>query len=230
MKRGAMKTVFFGIIVLVVAFVVAAFVGIARQRAENEQAARRFLDAASAFAQRQSAQDAALQARFDQIDVDRYMDAPSLASPERVREGRAELARYRALLDERERASAAGVAEAHSLVMSLPEGSLRDQAMRGAAATAARNKALRAELSQAQAANADAVQAVFDWADRDRALLHLRDGKLLVASKEALDELDALEAQLRATGQAAQQALDRGKAVRAQATQNLDAARRDLDR
>lgn len=230
MNRGATKNIFFGLAVLLAAFVVAAFVGVARQRAANEQAAHRFLDSAAAFQQRQTAQDAALQARFDQIDVDRYLAASSLVSPERVREGRDELARYRALLVERDRASADGVAEAHALVLSLPEGSLRDQAMRGAESTAARNKELRATLAQAQAANADAVQAIFDWTDRNRRLLSQRDGKLLVASKEALDELNALEAQLHATGESAQEIVERGKAVRARAIKTLNEARRDLDR
>ncbi len=221
--NGALKIIGFGL----AALVAAGAYTVARQRVEEKHTVQAFLDSIATMKQQQHTQEAALQARFNQIDVDQYMQASKLASSSGVADGRVELARYRALLVERDQLVVTELAQSHALLNSLPEGRLREQALRGAANGEGRNSQLRSTLDHAQVANADAVQAVFDWADRNHAIVHVRGNQLVINGQAPLDELNSLEAHVRETGQAVNESLGRIGTVQSQSARTLDQLRHD---
>jgi hypothetical protein len=229
MNRGAMKIVFLVGLALLVAFMAAAAISVNRQSAADERAAHALFDGIDAMQRRVAAETGAMNARFAQVDLERYMTPAMLASTAGVRDGRAELARYRALLAERDVLMRDEAARAHALLVALPGGETRDLALRGESSTAARNQAIRDQLSQSQAADADAMQALFDWAATHRADLEVKDGTLLVHGRQPLAELDALDARLKQTRRAVQAAVGAASAVAAESTQQLAKARRSLD-
>ena len=222
--NGAVKIIGIGLVVLVAT---GAYVGV-REQAREKHAMQGFLDAVAAMRQRQGVQEAALQARFAQVHVDQYLQASRFASSGDVAEGRAELARYRALLAERDQLVESELAQSRALLDTLPEGRMRDDAQRGAAKAEARNGPLRSALIQAQAANADAVQAVFDWADLHHAIVHARGTSLIVDGQGPLNDLKALEARLAETGQAVDESQRRVSAVQSESVQSLAKLRRDV--
>jgi hypothetical protein len=217
MSRGALKIIGFGL----AALLVAGAVQLARVRSENQRIARDFVDSIASLHQRQAAQNAALQARFDQLDFDHALGASMLASVDGVRQDREMLARFRALLAERERLAADQSAAGHRLIEQLPAGVLRDGALRGEAQTAGHIHQLQDNLSHSETANADAIQAILEWADRNHARLHARGDKLMVDGQQPLDELQRLEATLRETGRVVQAALDQGRALQAESGRTL---------
>lgn len=222
--NGAMKIIAFGL----AALVAAGAYNTVRERAEQKRTLQGFVDSISAIKQRQGIQETALQARFDQIDVDQYMQASRLASSDSIVGGRAELARYRALLVERDQLAASGLTQLHALLDTLPQGELRDNVARGASRAEASNLKLQSTLGQSQVANADAVQAVFDWADRNHAIVHARGTSLVVDGQVPLSELKALEARVVETGKAVNDSLLRVRAVQSDSVKNLAKLRGDL--
>lgn len=157
------------------------------------------------------------------------MTPAMLASADGRREGRAELARYRALLAERDALMRDGAARGHALLMAIPEGETRNLALRGEATTAARNQAVRDELSRSEAAACDAIQALFDWADANHAVLEVKNATLVVHGERPLAELDALEARLQETRRAADAAIEASTKVAHAAAAGIADARRLLD-
>ncbi len=222
--NGALKIILIGLAVLLAT---GTYLGV-REHAEEKRTMQGFLDSVAAMRQRQGVQEAALQARFTQVNVDQYLQSARLASSSDVAGGRAELVRYRALLVERDRLVDSELAQSHALLNTLPEGRMRDDALRGAAKAEARNGPLRSALSQAQTANADAVQAVFDWADRHHAIVHARGATLIVDGAGPLSDLKALEARLGETGQAVDESQRRVSAVQSESVQSLAKLRRDV--
>jgi len=191
MNRRAMKIAFVGLAMLALAFVVATTVAVSRQRAADDRAAHGMFDGIAALQRQIAADNQALTARFGQVDVGRYMTPAMLVSADDLRAGRAELARYRALLAERDALMRDAAARAHALLTALPEGQTRSLALRGEAQTAARHRAVRDELSRSEAADSDAIQALFDWADANHAVLEVRNATLVVHGGRQLAELRA---------------------------------------
>lgn len=225
MNRGALKIIGFGLAALLAAGVYAGL----RERAEEKRTMRSLLDSIAAMKQQHDVREAALQARFDQIDVDQYLHADKLATSGGIVDGRAELARYRALLVERDQLVEVEQAEFKTMMNALPQGRFREQVLRGAARAEDGNRKLRATLAQAQVANADAVQAVFDWADRNHAIVHARGTTLIVTGQARLDELNALEGHVHETGEAVNESIRRTSAVQSKSVQDLAKLRRDAD-
>jgi hypothetical protein len=209
MNRGALKIIGF----CVAALLLVGIVQFIRVRAENQRIARDFVDSVAHLRQAQAAQVASLQTRFDQLNLDHALDAQSLGTTDGVQRSRELLARFRALLTEREQLAADQAAAGHKLIQQLPAGSLRDGALRGEEKSTARTHQLQDQLTRAEAANADAMQAVLDWADRNHALLQVRGDKLMVNSQAALDELNRLDDGLHKSGQAVTALLQQGKAL-----------------
>ena len=224
MNRGALKIIGFCLAALVLAGVVQFL----RLRADNQRIARDFVESVASLRQQQAAQNAALQARFDALDLDHALEASTLATPDGVRRGRELLANFRALLAERERLAADQTAAGHKLIEQLPAGRMRAEALRGAASAATRTHKLQDDLSHAETANADAIQAILDWADRNHALLHLRGDKLMVDGQRPLDELNGLEAVLVKSGQDVQGILAQGHAIEATSGRELGRLRDEM--
>lgn len=210
------------------ALVLAGIVQFARLRAENQRVARDFVDSIATMRAQQTQQNAALQARFDALNLDHALVASTLASAGGVQHGRELLARFRALLAEREQIAVAQTAAGHHLIEQLPAGRMRDEALRGEARSAVRMHKLQDELSRAETANADSIQAILDWADRNRSRLHLRGDKLMVDGQAPLDELNGLEAKLEESGKTVQALLDEGRSIEAQSGRTLGQLQKDV--
>jgi len=224
-NRGALKIIGFGLAVLLATGVYAGL----RERAEQKRTMRSLLDSIATMKQQHDTREAALQARFDQINVDRYLQAGKLASSGDIVDGRAELARYRALLVERDKLVDQEQAEFKAMLNALPEGKFREQVLLGAAKAEDGNRKLRAALARAQVANADAVQAVFDWADRNHAIVHARGTSLVVTGQAPLNEFNALEGRVHETGEAVNESIRRVGAVQSKSVKDLARLRRNAD-
>ena len=224
--KSAFKIIGIGLVALIASGV---YVGM-REQAAQKRALVGFADSVLAIRKQQDVQEAALKARFNEIDIDQYLQASKLASSSSVAEGRVLLARYRALLVERDQLAASAVTQFHAVLDTLPEGRIREQVRTGAAKAEDRNRELQATLDKTQIANADAVQAVFDWADRNHALLHVSGTQLLVNGQAPLDELRGLEVRVRETGQAVDDAIHRANTTRSDSLQNLTRLRNDLSK
>jgi len=224
MNRGALKIIGF----CLAALVLAGAVQFLRMRADNQRIARDFVESVASLRQQQATQNAALQARFDALNLDHALEASTLATADGVRRGRALLADFRTLLAERERLAADQTAAGRKLIEQLPAGRMRAEAQRGAASAAARTHKLQADLSHAEAANADAIQAILDWADRNHALVHLRGDKLMVDSQRPLDELKELEAVLAKSGQDVQRILAQGHEIEVRSGRDLGRLRDEM--
>jgi hypothetical protein len=226
MNKGAVKIILVGLAVLLALLVGTKL----RERSQNAQVVRTLLDSVATMRQKQGVENAALQARFDRIDLDGYLKPAKLASTQALQDGLADLDRFRALLVERDQLAAAQVAQAHALLTALPRGTLRDQALQGEASTSGHNHDMQTRLSQAQNANADALQAVFDWANLHHHALHVQGDKLLVDGQQPLDELNTLQTQLRATGQTVMAAIEVARTAQSQSRRDLAKIREDLDK
>jgi hypothetical protein len=202
---------------------------VVHEHLEEKRLARTFLDAVSTQKVHNDAEVAALQARFDHIDVDQYLQSAKLASSGNIVAGRAELARYRALLVDNDRLVEQERSGLKTLVGTLPEGRFRDQVKRGAATAEGRNGQLRTALTQAQVANADAVQAVFDWADQHHAIVHARDNTLIIDGRAPLDEFKVLQSRVGETGEAVSESLRSVRAAQSKSAQDLVRLRHDVD-
>jgi hypothetical protein len=210
------------------ALVLAGVVQFLRLRAENQRIARDFIESVATLRQHQTAQNTALQARFDALDLDHALEASTLATPAGVGRGRELLGNFRSLLAERERLAADQTAAGHKLIEQLPAGRMRTEALRGAATAAARTHKLQDDLSRAETANADAIQAILDWADRNHARLHLQGNKLMVDGQGPLDELKRLEGVLVKSGQDVQGLLAQGHAIEAKSGRDLGQLQQEM--
>lgn len=191
------------------------------QRVADEAAVRSVIDAAGRMHRSLDATYDALLARIARLDIGRHLAPAGLASSDDLRAASADMIRFRALLAEHDRLLADAAAQAHALLESMPEGDLRERTLRNEAPLAERAREARAALFRSQLANADAMQALFDWADRNHASVHLRGQVLAVDGQQKLDELRALEARVDDTGREVQAAAGRLEASRQAAGQAL---------
>lgn len=230
MSRGTTKRVVAGLIVLMLAGTAAAVVTIARQRAQDRRALNTLLNAVETTRYGNTAQVNALTARMEQLHLDSYLTAQQLASVDGLKEGRSTLMRYRQLLAEREHLLDEMSARSNTLLAGLPHGRTRDDALLGQAISPQGKAEVRRRLSVAIAANADAVQAIFDWVGRNQRYLHARGDVLQIEGQPRIAELDGLEYTLHDTGKAIQEAMAAGQELESQSSQALDSLRRNLER
>ena len=173
---------------------------------------------------------AAMNARFAQVDIDRFLKPDEVVKPAEVLAGRAELAKFRAALHDRDQLADDQQARVHALFNALPAGALRDGALLGESRSVGRVSKMRATLTQAQNANADAVAAMFDWADANHAVIQSRGGHLVVYNPAALADLRSLGDRLQTTVAAVDAATAALKAEEAASVTKLETARRDIDK
>ena len=69
MNKGAVKIILIGLAVLLALLVGTKL----RERSQNERQVRTLLDSIATMRQKQGVENAALQARFDRIDLDGYL-------------------------------------------------------------------------------------------------------------------------------------------------------------
>lgn len=216
---------------LVTAFFAAAAVGIVGYMGSRVyQSHEQLLVMQRIEATRQAAAErsAKLNERFKQIDMNRFMRDPVLITPEGVAAGRAELAKYRALLAERDVLAERELSEYRGTFAALPPGTVRDQMIAGEQATEPRTRELYQQLARAQADNADAVAALFDWVDANRPLLKLRDGRLVTATPQQESELQTLSRRIAATSEAADKVFALTQQVSQEIARRQDLLRRQL--
>lgn len=218
-----------GAVALAVVLVGGSIFSEAAKRVEQRRQVKALLASVDSLRAREDAQRHALEASFNQINIERYLKPAELSTADGVSAARGELARYRTLLAERDQVSAADVAEVHALLATLPPGETRDGALQGEASATARSRSVMGALSRTQLANADAVQAVLDWAEAHRADLKVRDGKLLTANQRELTEIRALGTRLSDSAQAVDEAVRAAKAMRRDGLQSLEQARQSAD-
>ena len=206
MNRGALNTALF---VLIGAAGVAGMVAMlsnAGQRVDDQRTAGSLAEKVSEMHLRQNGAHASLRARVDRLGLGGCLSAARLASTAQVHEGLAAIGSLRALLAERDRDAAAEYADDRAVLAGVPAGPVRDEAMRGMAASIERMRQVREQLSKADLAAADALQAVLEWAERNHAVLHLSGDRLLVDGRRQLDELGRLQDAVSRAAQAEQAA------------------------
>lgn len=230
MTRRATKVVWVGSVALIGAVVATAVVTMARHRAEDRRALGALIEAGKTSRQRNDAKVVELKGRMEQLGLDGYLTAPRLASTDGLKEGRAALVRYRELLAEREHLLDEVSAQSNALLVGLPRGRTRDDALLAQAISPPGSAEVRRRLSIAMAANADAVQAIFDWVGRNQRYVHARGDQLLIEGQPRIAELDGLEYTLQDSGKAVQEAMTAAKKLENQSSQAMDSLRRDMDR
>lgn len=188
---------------------------------EDVQAVRPMLAAIADLRQRFDARNAALQARIDRLALGDFLEPARLVSTSDLQAARASLVTYRALLVERDRLTGDVVAEGHALLAALPDDGLREKALRNEKAQADHRLAVRAELLKTQVDNADAMEAVIDWADRHHAIVHLSGANLAIDGQRNLDEYRALYARLDATARLMNDAADRAVSEQERAAKQM---------
>ena len=179
---------------------------------EDARSVRPMLAAILNLRQRFDARNAALQARIDQLDLGHFLGPSRLVSTSELQAARASLVSYRALLVERDRLTEDFATEGHAILAALPDDGLREKALRANAEQADHRRAVRVELLKTQVDNADAMEAVIDWADRHHAIVHLRGTKLAIDGQHNLDEFNALDARLDVTARRMAEAAERAGA------------------
>lgn len=217
MNRGVMNTVVFVLIGVAGIGGMAAILSNSGAKVENQRTSGALARTVGEMHLRQNAAHASLHARVDRLGLAGCLSSARLASAPQVHECLTAITSLHALLVERDRSDAADYAEDRAVLAALPEGPVRDEAMRGMSASIERMRQAREALAKADLANADAAQAMLEWADRNHALLHLSGTSLLVDGRKQLDELMRLGNAVNATLQADQAAVVRENQVVAEA-------------
>ncbi len=202
MSRGVLNTTLFVLIGVAGVAGMVAMLSKAGQSVSDQRTAGNLAQKVSEMHLRQNAAHASLRARVDRLGLQDCLTAARLASTAQVHQNLAAVASLRVLLAERDRGSAAEYADDRAILAGVPAGPVRDEAMRGMAASIERMRQAREQLSAADLAVADALQAVLEWADRNHALLHLSGARLLVDGHRQLDELRQLQGAVAQASQA----------------------------
>lgn len=190
--------------------------------ARENSVAKDFMRGAIAFQAKHASKFEDLGKRFEENTVNQYVTPAALTSAQSIAAGQAALERYRSLLQERNLLLQTYMAEYRAYVNSVPEGEARRgaEASMGPAMDSANN--LYKTLDVAQRAHADALGAVFAWAQTNVGKLSNRGGQLVFQSAQQQSELNALAQRL----QAAENVVDEATKF-AQAEQVKAAAKRD---
>jgi hypothetical protein len=165
-------------------------------REQDKESVRTLLNAVALLKQEMAAREDALLKRIAELDIGQYLDPARLASLNDLREGRAQLGRYRALLEEQDRMLADVATRSHGLLVAMPEGELRERTLRLEVGQAERYRERRAALAQALRSNAGAMERLMEWAERNHAVVHVRGDNLAIDNQRSLDELNVLRAEL----------------------------------
>lgn len=206
MNRATLNNILF---VLIGVAGIGAMVGLMSrggQRVDDQRVSGSLARKLSETHLRQQGAHASLQARVNRLGLGGCLSATGLASTARVHECLAATDSYRALLAERDAGMAADYTEDEAVLAALPVGPVREQALQGMAGTIERMRQVRAQMTQADRANVDAVQAMLQWAAKNHAALHMSGDSLLLESHRQIDELSRLRTAVQTTSQASEAA------------------------
>lgn len=207
----------------VVGLLLCIMVGVNIAKAANEEKlAKQFLRDAIGFQERHAAKFEDLGKRFEKVSVPQYLTPENLASPQAMAAAQASLERYRALLAERNLLLQTYLAEFAAFVASIPPGETRRGAESSMGPIREATENTYKLLDRTQSAHADAMGAVFTWAQANAGRLGLRGGQLLFESREQQAELVTLVGTLQQAENAANTAAQKAQADMAEA-----AARRE---
>lgn len=134
--------------------------------------------------------------RFGAIDLSVYLTAESLTNPNSLSAGRATLAQFRMLIQERNLLVQNMTAEGNTHIQGIPDESMRRSARKGFDTNQQNSLPLFEELGKTQMAAASAVEKVFDWASKNSGKLRAKDGQLVFASVAQRQEYLSLIDQL----------------------------------
>ncbi len=194
---------------------------------------KRFLTDAIALQQRHEARFEELGQRLDKIDFAQYLTPAALVSATSIDAGQAEVARYRAMLVERETILQTNIGEANALVASLPKGPMRSAAETSAEPRIRAAAQIFKPLNASQSQYADAVVAILDWAKRNNGRMSVQDGHLVFETAEQLRELRQLSSKLQEVANVVDADATKAQAeitkLTADAEQNLRKAKALLD-
>jgi hypothetical protein len=165
------------------------------------QQERRLDRAWAEISARHAAAGRALDEQLRAVDLDRHLAPSELTSAAGIAAARAELARYRRLVAQRTALLRAGVEENARFVATIPPGAARDRAAARAGPSFAAMQAYT-DIERAQAGNADAVQALLDWAQANLGHVESDDGRFGLETPAQAEALAALQRRLVATAQA----------------------------
>ena len=209
MNRATLNNILFVLVGVAGIGGMAAMLSHVGQRVDDQRTSGHLADKLSEMHQRQRLRHISLEARVDRLGLPGCLSPASLTSTANVASCLTAVDGLRALLAERDRDTNAGDAQERALLAGLPPGPVHDEAVRSMGATIDRMHQARDRMSAMDSANADAIQAVLQWAQKNHAALHANGQSLFVDGRRQLDELNRLRAALGAAGQAAEAANQR---------------------
>ncbi len=196
--------------------------GAAAQQFAQRNAERAFLLEAQKMQAAQAARFVELGKRFDAVDLGTVLTPEAVTSEARIAAGRETISKYRDLLAERKALLMTTFAESeHFFNTRSPTEADKREALasmeRGKAATIK----VYADLDTAQAAVANSMSDVLDWAARQKGKLRVENAQLVFANPQQKIELQELLAKLQATEARQQQALQAAAASQQKAQASM---------
>ncbi len=189
-------------------------IGSETQDRQKREEARRFLNDALALQAENKMVFEGIEKRFEALKLGQYTTPQALASSRSLAAGRAALAQFRALLQERQSSLQRYLVRYRAFLDGIPSGDFRRGAEASWAQSSEAAKKLYADLDTAQFAVADAMDALFEWMQANNRKLSLNDGKLMFQTEaqrtaalslaHRLDETVAHALQLEQAAEAAQ--------------------------
>lgn len=153
--------------------------GSVTQARKEREDARRFMADALALQAEYKAKFDSIEKRFEAINLGQHTTAQAMVAPQSLAAGRAALAQFRALLQERQRLLQAYLTRYRAFLDGVPPGPLRQGAEKSWAPSSEAARKLYAELDTVQFAVADRLEALFDWVQANRSRLAVQEGKLM---------------------------------------------------
>lgn len=148
----------------------------------------------------------ALAERFQHVDLATVLTPENVTSPVGIAASRATLKQYRALLDERNLLLQKNNAENERLLMSIPPGNTKSHALWLEEAGQNTLKTYH-ELDQTQRAEANVMERILDWCEKQGPNLTLESAQLHFVSREQAMELQALLDELSAAEKASEEVI-----------------------
>lgn len=197
--------------------------------ARDAQLAKQFYRDSISFSELHGAKFDALTKRFEQVNVMPYLTPEGLVSAPRIAAGQAVLERYRSLLAERNLLLQAYLSEYTAFVSALPSGQLRDGAEAGMAPARKATEDLYRILDTTQTAHANAMGAVFDWAQANLGKVSIKGEQMMFQTREQQAELVALGNKLQEAENTVNAAVEKAQGEKARAEAKRSASIKEME-
>lgn len=197
--------------------------------AKEEALAKQFVRDAIAFQTRHAAKFEDLGKRFEQVTVAQYLTPAGLTSPQNLLAGQAALERYRSLLAERNLLLQTYLAEYTAFVNTLPPGETRRGAESAIGPSKQATEDLYKLLDKTQTSHADAMGAIFSWAQTNAGKLGLRGEQLLFQTQQQQAELTTLAAKLQEAENTVNAAVSKAQAEMAKAATKREQSMKEAE-